>query len=99
MVKGVLDSNGGKIVSMRISEHKDDGNYRRVSVNIQMNATLGATQKIFHTLETQKPYFLLDNISIRSSAWRVPRGANAVGQETEFLVQFDVAGYAVLGVK
>lgn len=99
IVKGVIESNGGKIASMQIPGHKDDGNYRKVTVNIQMNATVGATQKIVHTLETQRPYFLLDNVSIRSAAWKGSRGVNAPGPETEFLVQFDVAGYAVLGAK
>lgn len=99
MVKGVVESSGGKIASMRIPEHKDDGKYRKVAVNIQMNATVSATQKIFYTLETQRPYFMLDNVSIRAVSWRGARGAIAAGPETEFLVQFDVAGYAVLGAK
>jgi general secretion pathway protein M len=99
MVKGVVESNSGKITSMQISEHKDDGNYRKVMVNIQMNATVSATQKIFYALETQRPYFLLDNVSVRSTVKQAPRGANVPGPEPEFLVQFDVAGYAVRGAK
>lgn len=99
MVKSAVESNGGKIVSMQIPEHKDDGNYRKVAVNIQMSARISTTQKIFYALETQRPYLILDNISIRASVWQAPRGANAAGPEPEFLVQFDVSGYAVLGAK
>ena len=98
IVKGVVEGNGGKITSMQIPEHKDDGNYRKVTVNIQMSATIGATQKILYALETQRPYFLLDNVSIRSTTWRGgARNANA--PEPEYAVLFDVAGYAALGKK
>lgn len=97
MVKAVIEGNGGKIISMQIPEHKDDGNYRKVKVSIFINAAVGATQKIFHTLETQQPYFLLDNISIRATAGKfTPRNTNGLGAEPEFVVQFDVAGYAML---
>lgn len=97
MIKGVLESNGGKIASMRIPEHKDDGNYRKVTVNIQMSARISAAQKIFYALETQRPYLMLNNVSLRAT--QVRRGANVTEPEAEFLVQFDVAGYAVLGAK
>lgn len=99
IVKGVIESNGGKIASMQIPGHKDDGNYRKVTVNVQMNAKISAAQKIFYALETQRPYLILDNISLRSTVWQAPRGASIPGPEPEFLVQFDVAGYAVLGAK
>ncbi len=99
IAKGVVESNGGKIVSMQIPEHKDDGSYRKVTVNIQMNARISAAQKIFYTLETRPPYLILDNVSIRSAVWQALRGANAMGPEPEFFVQFDVAGFAVRGAK
>lgn len=94
MVKGVVESNGGKITSMQILGHKDDGNYRKVTVNIQMNAMVEAAQKVFYTLETQRPYLMLDNVSIRRAI-----RFYAPGQEPDYLVQVDVVGYAVLGAK
>lgn len=97
IVKGVVEGNGGRIATMQIPEHKDDGGYRKVVVNIQMNAKINATQKIFYTLETQRPYLMLDNVSIRSTVWQAPRAASA--PDPEFLVQFDVAAYAVLEAK
>lgn len=100
IAKGIIESNGGKIASMQIPEHKDDAGFRKVTVSIQMTAAVSATQKIFHALETQRPYFMLDNVSIRSTAWRqAPRSTNAPGPEPEYAVQFDVTGYAVLGGK
>lgn len=97
MVKSVLESNGGRITSMRIPEHKDDGNYRKVTVNIQTIAKIGAAQKIFYILETQRPYLMLNNVGLR--AIQVQRGVNPPGLDADFLIQFDVAGYAVLGAK
>lgn len=97
MVKSVIESNGAKITSMQIPEHKDDGNFRKVAVNVQMSARLSAIQKIFYALETQRPYLFLDNVSIRAMAWQAQRSTNV--PDPEFLVQFDAAGYAVLGAK
>ncbi|MHB9101813.1 MAG: type II secretion system protein GspM [Sulfuricella sp.] len=97
-VKGVVESNDGKIASMQIPGHKDDGNYRRVTVNIQIIVKLSAAQKIFYALETQRPYLILDNVSIRPSLSMAPRSVSAT-EDPEFLVQFEVAGYAVLGAK
>jgi hypothetical protein len=99
MAKSVVESNGGKIVSMQIPEHKDDGNYRKVTVNIQISAKISAAQKIFYALETQHPYLILDNVSVRSTVRQALRGANLPGPEPEFLVQFELAGFAVLEAK
>lgn len=97
IVKSVAEGNGGKISSMQIPEPKDDGNYRKVTVNIQMSAKISAAQKIFYALETQHPYLILDNVSIRATAWQAQHALNA--PEPEFLVQFDAAGYAALGAR
>jgi len=97
IVKGVAESNGGKVSSMQIPMHQDDGNYRKVTVNIQMSAKISAAQKIFYVLETQRPYLILDNVSIRATSWQGQRDLNA--PEPEFLVQFDAAGYVALGAR
>jgi len=97
--KGVVERNGGKIISMQIPAHKDDGNYRKVTVNIQMSANISAAQKIFYSLETQRPYLILDNISIRTAIWQMPQSAQATAPDAEFNVRFDVAGYAALEIK
>ncbi len=38
----ILDQNGGKLNSIQILPHKDDGDYRQVSVNLQLTAPSGA---------------------------------------------------------
>lgn len=97
IVKSVVENNGGKISSMQIPEHKDDGNYRKVTINVQMNAKISSAQKIFYTLETQRPYIILDNVSIRAA--QAQRGANFAAPDAEFFVQLEATGYAVLGAK
>lgn len=97
IVKSIAEKHGGKITSIQIPEHKDDGNFRKVTVNIQMSAKIGATQSIFYALETLRPYLILDNVNIRAINWQAQRTLNAL--EPEFLVQFEAAGYAVLGSK
>jgi len=98
MVKVMVENNGGKLASIQILEPNIDGNYRKVTVNIQMSARISAAQKIFYAIETQRPYLFLDNVSIRSIVW-AQRGVNLPGPEPDFLEQFDVVGYTVRGAK
>lgn len=97
IVERTAEANDGKISTMRISEHKDDGKFRKVTVNIQMSAGIGAIQKIFYALETQHPYLILDNVSIRSASR--PASRDLAVQDQGLLVQFDVVGHAIPGAK
>lgn len=94
VIKNMAEGHGAKVSSMQIPEHKDDGAYRKVTVSVQMSARISAVQRILYALETQHPYLILDNVSIRATSWQAQNNPGA--PEAEFLVQFDAAGYAVL---
>jgi general secretion pathway protein M len=93
----ILEQNGGKLSSIQILPHKDDGRYRQISLVLQFNAQLGAVKAILHALESAHPYLFVDNMMIR-----VP---NSLGQpkeltsDPELIVQFDLTGYALKGVQ
>jgi len=99
IAKGVIESNGGKISSIQIPEHKDDGLYRKITVNVQMSGSIGVIQKIFYLFETQQPYFFLDNVSVRPLAGRMFRVVPVPGAEPEYVVQFDLYAYSILETK
>ncbi|RFC32851.1 MAG: Type II secretion system (T2SS), protein M subtype b [Candidatus Nitrotoga sp. SPKER] len=95
-VKSLIEVNGGKLVSMQVVPFKDDGGYRRVTVNIQFISSLPTLRKILYAVETAQPYLLLDNVSIRSQA-NALKGAPVT--EPELIAQFDASGYTLVADK
>lgn len=92
--KSLIETNGGKLVSMQVVPPKDEGGYRRISVSIQMTSTVSALRKILHTVETVQPYLLVDNVSIRSQSNHLYK--NVPGVDPEVISQFDLSGYALV---
>jgi general secretion pathway protein M len=91
----ILDHNGGKLNSIQILPHKDDGAYRQVSVNLQLTAPLSAVKAMLYALESARPYLFVDNFAIRASY--NPAARNDTGNEPDLIVQFDLMGYALKG--
>lgn len=92
--KNLIEANGGKLVSMQVVPFKDDGGYRRITVNIQFISNLPTLRKILYAVETVQPYLLLDNVSIRSQANTFSKGTPVT--EPELIAQFDASGYALI---
>ena len=92
-VRGLVEGNGGRLITMQAPSTKDDGRYRQVSVNVQMTANIFALRRILHALETNTPYLFIDNLVVRS---QVPANFKPPpGGEPEMFVQFDATGYAL----
>jgi general secretion pathway protein M len=91
----ILDQNGGKLNSIQILPHKDDGAYRQVSVNLQLTAPLSAVKAMLYALESVRPYLFVDNFSIRAPF--NPAARNDTANEPDLIVQFDLTGYALKG--
>ncbi len=91
----ILDRNGGKLNSIQILPHKDDGAYRQVSVNLQLTAPLSAVKAILYALESARPYLFVENFAIRAPY--NPATRNDSGNEPDLIVQFDLMGYALKG--
>lgn len=95
--KTILDANGGKINSIQILPHKDEGQYRQVSVSLQLAAPLTAVKAMLYALESARPYLFVDNFSIRAPFNFSPRSEAA--SEPDLVVQFDLTGYALKGAQ
>jgi general secretion pathway protein M len=91
----ILDRNGGKLNSIQILPHKDEGAYRQVSVNLQLTAPLSAVKAMLYALESARPYLFVDNFAIRTPY--NPAARNDTGNEPDLIVQFDLTGYALRG--
>jgi general secretion pathway protein M len=93
IVRGAIEGNGGRITTSQTPPPKGDGRFKQITVNMQFFATTPALQKILHALETQQPYLVVENITMRPlNAFRGFKPAP--GQEPEINVQMEVGAFA-----
>ncbi len=93
LVRAAIEGNGGRISTSQNQSPRDDGRFKQIGVTFQFFATTPNLQKILHAIETQQPYLLVDNLTLRPlNAFRGFRPA--AGQEPEINVQLDVIGFA-----
>ena len=92
-VKATIEGNGGRITTSQNTAVRDDGRFKQIGVNVQFFATTPALQKLLNALESQQPYLLVDNITVRPlNAFRGFKPAP--GMEPEVNVQLDVSAFA-----
>jgi len=92
LVRAAVEGNGGRITTSQNQAPKDDGRYRLIGLNVQFFATTPNLQKILYALETQQPYLVIENLSLRPlNPFRGFRPA--AGQEPEVNVQLDIVGF------
>lgn len=95
-VKQVISRNQGEILSAQVIRSSEEEGFKRITVRIRMKSTLEEMVKTFHSLETNKPYLFVDNITIRSRnvARRRVRGSQAIEQAVAKLdIDFQLSGY------
>jgi len=92
LVRAAIENNGGRISTIQIAQPREEGHFRQIGVSVQLFATTPNLQKILYTLETQTPYALVDNITVRPlnafRGFKPPPGA-----EPELSVMLDVSGF------
>lgn len=94
IAKTVIEAQNGKLTSIQIIPHKDEGGYRQIAVNLQFSGSIASIQKILYALETRQPYLFVGNLSIQSRLMNNYRAAPGV--EPEYFIQFDLTGYALI---
>jgi general secretion pathway protein M len=98
LVKATVESNGGRITTSQNTSARDDGRFKQIGVNVQFFVTTPALQKVLNSLESQQPYLIVDNITVRPlNAFRGFKPA--AGAEPEVNVQLDVSGFAYSDAK
>lgn len=92
LVRNAIETSGGRIATSQNTGVKDDGRFRQIGVNVQFFASTTALQKTLHTIETQVPHLVVDNLTVRPL--NAFRGFKPVpGQEPEVNVALDVSGF------
>lgn len=93
LVRAAVESNAGRITTIQITAPKDDGRFRQIGANLQFFASTPNLQKILYAIETQQPYLVIDNMTVRPlNAFRGFKPAP--GAEPEVSVLLDVTGFA-----
>jgi general secretion pathway protein M len=93
LVRAAIENNGGRITTSQNPGARDEGSFRQLTVNVQFFASTPALAKILYALDTQVPYLVVDNMSVRPlNAFRGFKPAP--GQEPENNVQLDVSALA-----
>jgi general secretion pathway protein M len=94
-VRSLIESSGGRLITMQAPVAKEEGHYRLITANVQMQANIFALRKILGAIDTNVPVLFVDNLTIRS---QVPSNFRPQpGAEPEMFVQFDISGYALTG--
>jgi len=96
-VRALVESSGGRLITMAAPVSKDDGHFRQISANVQIAANIQALRKILHAIENNVPYLFVDNLTIRTQV--ASNFKPAPGAEPEMVVQFDVSGYSLTGAQ
>ena len=93
IVRAAIEGNGGRITTSQNPAPKGEGRFKQIIVNMQFFANTPNLQKILHALEVQRPYLIVENITLRPlNAFRGFKPGP--GQEPEVNVQLDVAAFA-----
>lgn len=93
LVRGAIESNGGRITTSQNMAAKDEGRFKQIGVTVQFFATTPNLQKVLYALETQVPYVVVDNLTLRPlNAFRGFKPAP--GQEPELNVQLETSAFA-----
>jgi hypothetical protein len=93
MVKAAVEGNGGRITTSQNVQPKDDDRFKQIGANVQFFASTANLQRILSAIETQQPYVVVANITVRPvNAFRGFKPAP--GQEPDLIVQLDAIGWA-----
>lgn len=94
-VRTLIEAGGGRLITMQAPISKEEGRYRLISANVQMQANIFALRKILAAIDTHVPFLFVEGLTVRS---QVPSSFHPqAGAEPEMFVQFDVSGYALTG--
>ncbi|MCU7813300.1 MAG: type II secretion system protein M [Candidatus Thiodiazotropha sp. (ex Notomyrtea botanica)] len=65
-VKQLIAGKQGNILSTQVLQTTEEEGFSRVVIRVRMKSTLEDMLSIFHSLESQKPYLFISDLTIRS---------------------------------
>lgn len=98
-VSALVDGNGGSLRSIQPMSGVDELGFRRITLRIQMTATIESLFETIYTLETGTPVLFVENLDIHSRFTRRRNsqvGAQEAPEAPLLIVGFDLSGYMPL---
>lgn len=92
MVKAIIESSGGRILSVQNLPNKEDNGHKQVGATLQTSINTPNLRRALYALETNTPYLFVENLTVRSQVG--PGFKPPPGFEQELFVQLDVIGYS-----
>ena len=95
-VTKIIEANNARVFSSQTLPVQNEpkatpGDPTKVSISIQMTASIVPLQLILHSIETNQPYLFVDQLSVRSNQGRTYKPIP--GLQPEFSIQLTVRGY------
>lgn len=101
-VSALVEGNRGVLRSIQPLAGVDEQGFRRITLRIQITATIESLFETIYALETGMPVLFVENLDIRSRFTR-RRSGQAIAQEALdaplLIVAFDLSGYMPLEIK
>ncbi len=96
IVKQVIAGNQGEILSTQVTRTTEEQGFKRITIRIRMKSTLEDMVKIFHSLESKKPYLFVENVNVRSrqvARRRLPTNKAIEEAMSQLDIDFQLSGY------
>jgi general secretion pathway protein M len=99
-VSALIDGNGGRLLSIQPLLGVDEQGFKRITVRVEMTATIEPLFETLYALETGMPVLFVENLDIQSRFTR--RRSNQVATQVAaedaplLTVGFDLSGYMPL---
>lgn len=95
LVTQTVETHKGHVVTSQVLPVKDEANKKgmttKITVSVQMNASVIPLQLILHALETNEPYLFIEQFTLRSNHGRAQKVAPGI--QPEFSVQLTISAY------
>lgn len=96
IVKQMIAGNQGEILSTQVMQTTEEQGFTRVSIRIRMKSRLEEMVKIFHAMESGKPYLFVEDVIIRSrqvARRRLPSNKEIGEAMAQLDIDFQLSGY------
>ena len=98
-LKGIVEGSGGRLTSTRTMPAQRAGGFLKVSVSARMSVDTDALRQVLYDLESNVPYLMVDELSVRSRrSRRATHGPRSRTTPTPLVrgqldVRFDLSGF------
>lgn len=92
IVNATVESAGGRLRSVQILPAKAEGQFKRVGVRVQMNASIAELAQALYDFEAGQTFLFVDSLEASNSRARRKRG-DSTPVEPRLKIRLEISGY------